>query len=399
MSEKQPVLRRLKRLFPLILMGIVGFFAWQFWPLASAESQENKTQDKAQVPAAAAQPVVVADAKAQPMPVEIGAIAHVQTISSVAIRSRIDGVIAKVPVRDGQEVKAGDILFELDDRDAQAQLAKAQGTVLKDQAQLKYAQQQVPRFSPLAQKEFLSRDQLEQAQSNAAALEGTLKADQAAVASLQVQLSYTVIRAQIDGKIGTIAFKEGNSIKANGDPPLATLNQLRPIYVSFSVPQRDLARIQKAMAAGPVKAIASIPGDEGEPQQGSVAYIENAIDASTSTLSVKAAFPNPENRLWSGQFVNIKVTLRVEDEAIVVPSEAVQAGQQGSYVFVVKPDMTAEARPVTLDRTVGDLAVIVDGLKNGEKVVTTGQLRLRNGVKVQITTNGSDKGSKQGSAS
>lgn len=393
MSAIKPVPRRLKHFSLLILLGTAGFLAWQFWPFDSARSQENKTQEKTQTSAPPMQPVVVADAKAQPVPVEIGAIAHVQTISSVAIRSRIDGVIAKVPVKDGQEVKSGDVLFELDDRDAQAQLAKAQGTVLKDQAQLKYAQQQVARFSPLAQKEFLSRDQLEQAQSNAAALEGTLKADQAAVASLQVQLSYSVIRAPIDGKIGTIVFKEGNSIKANGDPPLATLNQLRPIYVSFSVPQRDLARIQKAMAAGSVKAVASIPGDEGEPQQGKLSYIENAIDPSTSTLSVKAAFPNSENRLWSGQFVNIKVTLSVEDQAIVVPSEAVQAGQKGSYVFVVKPDMTAEARPVTLDRTLGDLAVIGDGLKAGEKVVTAGQLRLRDGTKVQITTNVPGQGS------
>jgi multidrug efflux system membrane fusion protein len=318
------------------------------------------------------------------MPVQITAIGHVQTVASVAVRPRVDGQITEVRARDGQEVKAGDVLFELDDRQARAVLAQAKGNLARDQAQLGNARREVERLSPLAQKAFASRQQLDQAQANAAALEGTVHADEGQVADAEAQLSYTVIRAPIDGKLGTINYKEGNAVQANTSTPLVTINQMRPIYVSLSVPQRALAGLQKAMAAGPLRVTVTIPGDEGEPQQGTLAYLENAIDPATGTLTIKAEFANAQGRLWPGQFVNAVITLSIEPKAIVVPSTAVQSGQKGNYVFVIKPDSTVEPRPVVVDRTVGEQTIIAQGVRPGERVVTSGQLRLTAGTRVRV---------------
>jgi multidrug efflux system membrane fusion protein len=356
------------------VLAIAGAAAFYFWP----SGHHGKKQ------AAGPQPVLAADVIAKPMPVEISTIGHVDPIASVAVRPRVDGQIAEVLVGDGQEVKAGDVLFKLDDRQAQAQLAQAQGNLIKDRAQLRFAQQDVTRYSSLAHKSVASQQQLEQVQANAGALEGTVKADEAQVANLQTQLSYTTIRAPIDGRIGTVRLKVGNTVQSNGSP-LTTLNQMRPIYVSFAVPQSDLGRIQEAMAKGPVKVTASAP-DSGEPEAtGEIAYIENAIDSASNTLPIKAKFANGDDRLWPGQFVNVVVTLRVDPEALVVPSEAVQTGQQGFYVYVIKPDMTAELRTVSITPAGNNQTVITKGVAKGEKVVTTGQLRLKNGTKVRIS--------------
>jgi len=376
--SKRTYLRRKPLLLGVVLVVAVAA-ALYLWP----------SHQRGRARAATAQPVLVADVVAKPMPVEITTIGHVQTVASVAVRSRIDGQIAKVLVRDGQDVKAGDVLFQLDDRQAQAQLAQAQGVLMKDRAQLKFAQQEVARYGSLIHKNAASLQQLQQSQANQGALEGTVKADEAQVANLQAQLSYTVIRAPIDGRIGTVLLKEGNTIQSSSSgAPLLMLNQMHPIYVSFAVPQSDLARIQKAMEAGPVPVSASAP-DSGEgPETGKVAYIDNAIDSASNTLSVKAEFANADERLWPGQFVNVAVTLRIEPDALVVPSEAVQIGQQGFYVYVVKPDMTAELRTVTVDHVADNQTVIAKGVAKGEKVVTVGQLRLKNGVKVQINDGG-----------
>lgn len=335
--------------------------------------------------ASGAQPVLAADVVTKPMPIEITTIGHVQTVASVAVRSRIDGQIAKVLVHDGQEVNAGDVLLRLDDRQAQAQLSQAQGVLVKDRAQLKFARQEVTRYTSLIKKNVASAQQLEQAQANEGALEGTVKADEAQVANLQTQLSYTVIRAPIDGRIGTVALKEGNNVQSNiSSPPLAMLNKMHPIYVSFALPQSDLPRIQQAMEAGRVKVTAAPPDGSEAPEVGRIAYIENAIDSASNTLPIKAEFDNSHNRLWPGEFVNVVVTLKIEPNAVVVPSEAVQTGQKGFYVYVIKPDMTAELRSVSVGQVADNQTVILKGVEKGEKVVTVGQLRLKNGTKVQI---------------
>jgi multidrug efflux system membrane fusion protein len=330
-----------------------------------------------------AQPVLAAEATTKPMPVQLTTIGRVQTIANVAVRSRIDGVISGVMVEDGQEVKTGDVLFTFDDRQAKALVDQAAGTLARDRAQLDNAKRDLARLEPLAEKSFASRQQLDQARAAVAAAQATVQADQAQLENYQVQLTYNVVRAPIDGRIGTIGFKVGNSIKANDTTALLTLNQIRPIYVAFAVPQGSLAELQSAVAAGPLAVSAAIPGGD-EVQQGRVAYLENAVDARTNTIGAKAIFPNEQNRLWPSQFVNVTVTLRVEPQALVVPAEAVQTGQQGTYVFVVKPDSTVDMRPVAVSRTVEGQAVIAKGLAAGERVVTEGQLRLEPGTKVDV---------------
>jgi multidrug efflux system membrane fusion protein len=371
--------RALGLVIALLVLGAIFYFVHPFGDSSSAQqrAQAQKAGDRAQ-------PVVAAPVVQKPMPVQISTIGRAQTIANVAVRTRIDGVIASVKVTDGQEVKTGAVLFTLDDRQAQTQVNQAEATLARDKAQLEMAKRELNRLAPLAEKAYASRQQLDQAQATAASADATVRADQAALEAAKVQLSYTVIEAPIDGRLGTIAQKIGNSIKANDTNPLVTINQMRPIYVAFSVPQGWLGALQDATAAGPLAAVATRPGSDGAPEEGQVAYIENAVDATSNTISVKASFPNGQNRLWPGQFVNVTVTLRNEPQALVVPAAAVQTGQEGQYVFVIKDDSTVDMRPVAVDRTVGDEAVIAKGVAAGEQVVTQGQLRLEPGTKVEV---------------
>ena len=330
-------------------------------------------------------PVLAATVQQKPMPVQIETVGRVEAIATVAVRSRIDGVIRRVAVEDGQQVEAGDLLFELDDQEAQAELQTAAANLARDRAQLEIAKRDEERMQPLAAKDFASRQQLDQLRTNVTATEATAAADQAQLEAARIRLSYTRILAPIDGRIGTIASKVGSSIRPNDTTALMTINQLQPIYVSFAVPQRHLGDLQDAMAVGELPVTATIPGREAEPQSGKVSFIENLVDPSTNTLSVKASFPNQQNRLWPGQYVTVVVTLWVDPAAIVVPGEAVQMGQEGSYVFVIRSDDTVEMRPVEVARTAGQEAVIADGLSVGERIVTEGQLRLEPGSKIEIT--------------
>jgi membrane fusion protein, multidrug efflux system len=361
----------------LLLLAAAGlYYFWEGWSVAEPAPDVRRE--------ARSHPVLAAEVVARAMPVQLDTIGRVQPIASVAVKARIDGQIAQVAVADGQEVKAGDLLFVLDNRQAQAELDQAEAMLQRDQAQLANAQRELERLSPLGEKNFASKQQIDAARTAVAAAQATIGADQAAVENDKVQLSYTVIRAPIDGRLGTIGLKLGSTIKAADATPLVTINQLRPIYVAFSLPERELAELQKAMAAGPLTVAATIPGDEDAPQGGVLAYIENATDPDTGTLSVKARFANEQERLWPGQFVNVVLTLRLEPNAIVVPWEAVQTGQDGSLVFVIKPDDTVETRAVTIDRTVGADTVIAKGLSPGERVVTVGQMRLVPGAKVEV---------------
>jgi multidrug efflux system membrane fusion protein len=373
------MIRRVLLALGAALLAAAGlYYAWPFETSGPAQAARSAGRE------ARALPVLAAEVKTQPMPVEISTIGNVQPIASVAVKPRIDGQIVKVAVHDGQEVKAGDVLFLLDSRQAQAALDQALATLQRDHAQLANARRELERLTPLGRKDYASKQQLDTAQTSVDAAEATVKADQAAVEGAQVQLSYTTIRAPIDGRLGTVAFKLGNTVRSGDAAALVTLNQLRPIYVAFSVAERDLAELQTAMSAGPLPVTATIPGSQGEPQQGQVSYLENAIDSQSGTLSVKATFANQNEALWPGQFVNVVVQLRVEPDALVVPSEAVQQGQNGAYVFVIKPDDTVELRPVTVDRSVGDQTVIASGLKAGERVVTDGQMRLTPGAEVEV---------------
>jgi multidrug efflux system membrane fusion protein len=328
-------------------------------------------------------PVRITTTATKPTPVEFNTIGSVQTIASVSVKSRVDAVIDQVLVKDGQFVKAGDVLFQLDARAAQASLHQAEASLARDQVQLGNAQRNANRDKSLIAKNFVSQQQFDTDSATAAALEATVKADQAQLENAKVVLSYYTIVAPIEGRVGLISIKQGNSIKAN-DVPLATVNQIQPIYVSIALPQNNLPELRAAMAQGPVTVRVQPAGDKGAPILGKIAFFDNTIDSTSGTINVRSTFDNREQRLWPGQFVNVSVLVRTDPNALVISPAAVQAGQNGTYVFVIKDDNTAEARPVTVDRTVDGMAVIAKGLSPGEKVVTDGQLRLSNGTHVQI---------------
>ncbi|HWI26003.1 MAG TPA: efflux RND transporter periplasmic adaptor subunit [Stellaceae bacterium] len=333
--------------------------------------------------AAPAVPVVVVPAERQTVAVTLGAIGTAQPIASLAVKSRIDAQIAEVKVKDGQYVKAGDVLFLLDSRAAEAQVLQAQAQLARDKAQLVNANRDVGRYAPLVKKDFVSHQQYDTAVTTAQALEAGVQADEAALQNAKVQLSYYTITAPIDGRLGMVMAKVGNDVKAN-DVPFLTLNQVKPIYVNFSVAERALPAIRAAMAAGPVKVEARPAGDKGAPAVGKLAFFDNTVDATTGTIALRAVFDNQDERLWPGQFANVSLILGDDANALTVPQAAVQIGQGSSFVFVVRPDNTAEARKVTVSRTVDGKSVIASGLQAGERVVVDGQLRLVNGSRVEI---------------
>ena len=328
-------------------------------------------------------PVVVAAATREPAPVRLDAVGTAQAVASVAIKSRIDGQIAQVRIRDGQYVKTGDVLFLLDSRAAGSQVGQMEAQLARDRAQLANAKRDVDRFAPLVAKDFVSRQQYDTATTTARALEATVKADESALENANVFLTYYTILSPMDGRVGTIGLKAGNNVKAN-DIPLVTINQIKPIWVAFSLAQSDFPALRAAMASGDVEVDVAAPGDSGAPEKGRIEFFENAIDATTGTIALKAVFDNPQERLWPGQFVNVSVKLAVEPNALVVPQAAVQVGQNGTYVFVAKPDNTVELRPVQVSRAVDGKSVIAKGLEAGEQVVTDGQLRLTNGSRIEV---------------
>jgi multidrug efflux system membrane fusion protein len=375
---------RVRLLFTVVLIAVLGGGGFLVYSHQRGTAAQAPAGDRA----AKAVPVSVAAVVEKAAPMQIHTVGRVQTLASVAVRSRIDGVIASVAVTDGQEVKAGDELFRIDDREAQATLKLAQANLGKDQATLANAKRQMDRLTPLAAKNFTTKQDYDSATTLVETMQATLLADQAAIDAAKVTLSYTIIRAPISGRVGTIVQKLGNSVRAADSTALVTINQLQPILVAFSVAQESMGELQRAMAAGKVPVTAKIPDSTAPVQQGEVQYVENAIDPTTNTLSVKAQFPNAEEFLWPSQFVNVTMTLRVDPNAIVVPTAAVQVNQDGAYAWVVKPDNTVEMRTLTVARQIGEEMVVTGDLKPGEQLVTEGQLRLENGTKVEILKQG-----------
>lgn len=355
-----------------------------------------QSQTAAQPRATPIVPVVVATAQREAVPVQLDAVGTVQVIASVAVKSRIDGLIAEIKVRDGQYVKAGDTLLLLDGRAAQAQVRQMEAQLARDRAQLTNAKRDVDRFAPLVAKDFVSHQQYDTAVTNSQALEASAKADEASLENAKVLLTYYTITTPMDGRIGTISLKGGSNVKAN-DVPILTINETKPIWVAFSLAQSDFPALRRAMEAGNVEVDVGAPGDSEAPEQGRVEFFENAIDAATGTIALKAVFDNPQERLWPGAFVNVSVKLSIEQDALVVPQAAVQVGQASTYVFVVKADNTAEMRPVVMSRTIAGKSVILKGLEPGEQVVTDGQVRLTNGSRVEIRS--ADRQNKPGSPS
>jgi multidrug efflux system membrane fusion protein len=363
----------------VVVLAGVGGIAYQM-QLAPVRSQTAPVRPPAGPPGV---PVAVATVARVPMPVRIDTIGTVQTIAMVSIKSRIDGYVDKVLIRDGQFVKTGDVMFQLDSRSAEAQLRQAQAQLARDQASLEGAERDLKRYGELVAKHATPITTLEAAQTQVGVFKGAVDADEAMIENLRVQLSFCTISAPIDGRVGSIAIKTGNSIKAN-DIPLASINQIQPIYVSVSLPEAGFPGLKTAMDKGPVEVSVRPHGDDGAPIKGTVEFFDSAVDSPTGTIAVRATFANDEQRLWPGQYVNASMTLGIEHDALTIPQAAVRVGQNGNYVFVIKPDRTAEFRPVNVARTVDGKSVVASGLTEGEEVAVDGQLRLNNGTKVEI---------------
>src|SRR5215470_3525108 len=337
---------------------------------------------------APAQPVVADVAAEMSAPIEVTAIGNIQSMATVMVKSRIDGEIAQVHFEEGQDVKAGDLLFSLDDRVARAQLQQSEANLERDRAQLRRFQLEVARQTGLANRGIAPAQKLEDVMTSEAVFEATVRASEAAVETARINLNFTAIRAPITGRTGSVALKRGNVVKAVDTVPtvmpMVTVAQLRPIYVTFTVPERHLGDLRAAVVSGRLPVVVTIPSSPLNPTAGQLTFIDNQVDAATGTISLKATFANDDGRLWPGQFVDVTVTLGVQTNALAVPSTAIQVGQNGPYVFVIKPDSTVELRLVRIDRSVNDKTVIAEGLTAGEHVVVDGQLRLTNGTRIAV---------------
>ena len=336
-------------------------------------------------------PVRVGTVERKAMPVSFRAIGNVEAIETVGVKARVGGELQKVSFAEGRSVHAGDVLFTIDPRPHRAALDQAEALLARDEALLAKAEEDTRRYAGLVEKDFVTREQFAQITSSAAALRAAVAADQAKVESARLDLSFCTIKAPVSGRTGNLMVKVGNLIKANDDKPMVTINQTAPIYIAFAVPAQLLPAVleRRAEAVG-VEAV--VPGAAGPPASGTLTFIDNAVDTSTSTILLKATFANQDERLWPGQFVDVTVTLGQEADSVVCPSAAVQTGQQGQFVFVINDDQTVELRPVVVKR-VHDLdAIIGSGLEGGETVVTDGHLRLAPGARVVLKEGVSEKG-------
>jgi multidrug efflux system membrane fusion protein len=358
----------------LLLLAGAAVFAFRYAPGSRAAMPKPVM----------AVPVNVARVVLKTVPVRLRAIGNVEPFTTVAVKARIDGQIVAVHFKEGDEVRKGDTLFEIDRRPLQAQLQQAQANLLKDRALLDHANEQDKRYKDLLEKKFVSPDAYAQIRTNSETAAAQVSADQAAIESARLQLDYCTIRSPITGYAGKIQIQEGNLVKANDTFSLVVINQVVPINASFSVPEQSLSAVRKYQADGELQVTAQVPNSGFAPVPGKLSFIDNTTDATTGTIKLKAQFPNTDKALWPGQFVDVVLTLTHQDNAIVVPPTAIQNGPNGQYVFIVKPDGTVDMRDVKVARSEGDFAVVASGVKPGDTVVTVGQLRLAPGTKVAI---------------
>ena len=314
---------------------------------------------------------------------ELRTFGSVEASASVAVRPQTGGLLIEAAVKDGQDVRAGDVLFRIDDRPAKAALAQAEAEVARSTVQSRNAALEAERQEKLWQKGLTAQDLRDQARTQADALAAAVRGSEAAVTNARIQMDYCEIRSPIDGRAGRIQVDAGNVVKAD-ETTLVTVNRIHPVYVAFAAPQADLGRIRERMAAGALQVTASIPDQPGRVETGTLSFADNAVDKETGTIRLHGTFSNELSRLWPGQFVNVVLTYGVESNALVVPSAAVQSGQKGSYVFVVGSDETAAIRPVVAARKAGEETVVSSGLRPGEQVVIDGQYKLKPGGRVRL---------------
>ena len=380
--------------------------------MTAAACSDRATAQKGP-PAPPAVPVMVAEVAQRVVPLQVSAVGNVQAYATVGVKSQVAGEIREVHFTEGRDVKRGDLLFTIDPRpfeaavrqaeaalgQRQAEVAQARANLARDIAQQEWTVAQEKRYRELLGKELISREQYEQIRTNAAAMEASVRAvraaednaraaanaAQATLDNARLQLGYTKIHAPLTGRTGNLLGQRGAIVKANDDNPLVVIAQVHPIYASFAVPEQQLGAITRHQTAGGLKAEARVP-NQGT-ASGTLTFLNNTVDPNTGTIQLKATFANTENLLWPGQFVEVTLTLASEN-ALVVPSQAIQPGQQGPYVFVVKPDMKVEARKVEPGRRLERETIVAKGLAAGERVVTDGHLRLVPGAKVEVKTAG-----------
>ena len=374
--------------YGLIFAGLVAVVA--AGGLAAYFSSDSRAKDKSaakekSAKGLAAVPVSVVVASQQTVPVRLQAIGNVEPYTSVAVKSRIDGQILEIQFREGQEVKKGQVLFRIDPRPLEAAFKQSEAQALRDMASRDQAASQERRYQELLEKNFVSKDAYAQYRTNAQTAEATSKASQAALENAKLNLEYTVIRSPIDGYVGRALLQAGNMVKANDTIFLVLINQVRPVYVSFAIPEQQLTVVRDLMRKNPLTVEVSAPGTEKSLATGRIAFLDNAVDQTTGTIKVRAVFDNSDAALWPGQYYTVRVKLYDEENAIVVPSRALQTGPDGQFVYVVKPDMTAQLRKVVVARSDGDNAVLAaGGIAKGDKVVVRGALRIAPGIKVNI---------------
>jgi len=329
-------------------------------------------------------PVTVAVASQKDMPTQLSAIGSVQPISTVQVRALVGGQMTKVWFREGEDVRRGQMLFSIDPRPYQAALMQAQANLARDEAQLKNAQAEAARYAELVKKDYVTREDYDRISSGAEAARAVVAADRANIQNAQLQLAYCDIRSPMDGRTGSLQIHAGNIVKANDTIPLVTINQVTPIYVQFAFPEHDLTTLRAKTGSESIPVTATPASGGRTIEQGRVTFLDNAVDPQSGTITLKATFPNADRALWPGQYVNVVATLSTQANAIVIPSQAVQVGQRGQYVYVVKSDAGVEMRPVTVAQSLGDLTIVGSGIAAGETVVTDGQIRLTPKSKVEV---------------
>jgi len=380
MTERHPTVARHPPKKALALAVAIAAIAFAMVFMTRSEGTPQREKREALVP------VKVAAAEQKAVPVQLQAVGTVEAYATVSIKSRVDGQLVGVHFREGQDVKKGDLLFTIDPRPYEAALKEARARIERDAALADKAEIDAKRYAELVAKNYVSSDKFEQFRANAEALRATVAADRAALERAQLNLDYSYIRAPMTGRTGQLLVDQGAQIKANDDKGgMVEIMQIMPINVGFAVPQQHLAEIKTYMVRGPLKVEADIPESKLKPEAGTLSFLDNKVSTQTGTVLLKGTFANKDRLLWPGQFVMATLTLTTRGDAVVIPSVAIQVGQDGQFVYVVKPDMSVESRPVKPGMSVGDDVVIDKGLTAGERVVTEGQMRLVPGAKVQIS--------------
>src|SRR5262245_18611467 len=353
-------------LVALVAGGLAAYFA------SDSRAKEQRKAPKGPV----AVPVTVESVEQQTVPVRLRAIGNVEAYATVAVKARVDGQIVAVNFKDGVPVKKDEVLFRIDPRPYEAALRQAEANAMRDVAARDQARSQEKRYKELLEQNFISKEAYAQIRTNAETADATAKASRAVLENARLNVEYCTIRSPLDGFVGRTLIQAGNLVKANDVNPLVVINQVRPIYINFAVPEQNLSEVRKYMAQAPLRVNVVSPDASLSAAAGRLIFIDNAVDPSTGTIRLRAQFDNANAELWPGQFVNVSVLLYERADALVIPSSALQNGPEGQYVYVVDQDFVADVRKVKVDRTDGELAIVGSGLAKGERVVTRGQLRL-----------------------